>query len=129
MNTATAVLVTDPVVVIVPPVPESAALTLAIVAASASNDASTLRIDWICGAERPEVGVTATTGVAGVALEFELELEPPLLVLLEVLVILEQRVVLGVIVTVRAAVPTYLTTDCVESQELVTLSADTRNVA
>ena len=49
LNACTAELVTEPVLV-----PSSAAFTLAIVAASTLNDASTSRIDWTCEAERPD---------------------------------------------------------------------------
>ena len=65
---------------------------------------------------RPEegvVGTAGTTGVAGVALELEW-----------LLCALEQRVALGVTITVRVPVPTYLMIDCVAVQVLVILSDD-----
>jgi hypothetical protein len=59
LNALTAALVTEPVLV-----PSSAAFTLAIVAASTSNEESTSRIDCTCDVERPDA---LTAGVAGVA--------------------------------------------------------------
>lgn len=117
LNTETAALVTEPVVV-----PSRIAFTLASVAASTSNDASTARMDWTCEEVSPEAGVAGTAGatvgtagVAGVALEPELELEltevPP-----------EQEELLGVTVMVCAEVPTYLRTDAAVVHVLVVLS-------
>ena len=97
MNTCTAALVTEPVLV-----PRSAARTLAIVAASTSNEESTSRIDWTCEDESPDalaVGAATTgvtTGAVGVAVGASdvtdaagvvdvVELPPPLLELLELL--------------------------------------------
>src|ERR1035437_4418576 len=62
LNAATAALVTEPVVV-----PPSEARTLAIVEASALNDASTSRIACICGAERPEEEFAEAALADGVA--------------------------------------------------------------
>ena len=62
MNMCTAALVTEPVLV-----PRSAAFTLAIVAASTSNEVSTSRIDCTCEDESPEACVAGVAGVAGTA--------------------------------------------------------------
>ena len=125
MNTLTAALVTDP-----EGVPQRAARTLAIVAASASKDASTSRIDWTCVAERPDAGTAGVTGVAGVAGTAGVSdvagvagvagvAELPLLLVVVLLLVLppvlpppeEQRVVAGVIVTVTVAVGSNFTSD------------------
>jgi len=129
LNIRTAVLVTEPV----PAVPSREAFTFAIVAASASNDASTSSIDWICEDESPEAFV-ATTGatevvVAGTAVvaavvavvaaaaellpEDEDEVVVTLLDdgLLPPVVAVEQSVAEGVIVTVTPVLGTYLRSD------------------
>jgi len=121
LKACTAALVTEPVAV-----PSSEAFTSAIVAASASKDARTSRIDWICEDERPEAciagvaGVAGAEGVAGVAGVAGVVIEPPPPPPppppWPALAVLEQRVALGVTVTVRSVDPMYVATDCEASQ-------------
>lgn len=119
LNTCTAALVTDPVTA----VPSRDAFTFVMTSASALKDASTSRIDFICEAESPDAGVAGIAGVAGTAgvvveagvagiagvagvAEPPPPVEPPPPLLVE-----EQRVAEGVIVTVTLALGAYLMSD------------------
>jgi len=103
-------------------VPSRDAFTFAMTSASALNDARTSRIDFICVAERPEAdfaGATGAAGVAGVtagvagvvgvmgAAEVAGVAEP----LPPVLVLVEQSVLDGVMVTVTGVPGVYLRSD------------------